>query len=225
MNDEIIPNPNPKKALWPWLTAALIIVAAALYFVSQQTPEEQASPDTQTLVDEAITDEPITDETTTVPEDSSSSTTTFTGSECESTLETYCAPLKTRDWMSWCTSQIEAWRAVGVDAINPCANSKYSKDSCTEAAILGGEDVPQACIDYSTALNTSSASVQEMCLYTTKPGGVCYGVTPKPVTPGTAPEDVVVPLDDCLRDNYETLTMECQDAYDLHVATSKSPTR
>jgi hypothetical protein len=224
MNDEIIPKSTSKRkrAPWLWATLALIVVAGAgaLYLMPEQAPEEQDSPDAQSLVDEASPDE-----TTAEPEDTPTTTTTFTGSECESTLALYCAPLLTRDWMTWCNSQIEAWRAVGVDAINPCANSKYSKDSCTEAAILGGYDVPQACIDYSTALNTSSAGVQEACLYTTKPGGVCYGITPKPVTPGTAPEDVVVPLDDCLEENYETLTVACQDAFDFHQAVSKSTTR
>ncbi len=158
-------------------------------------------------------------------EDSSSTATTYTGLECESTLATYCAPLQTREWMTWCTSQIESWRAVGVETINPCANSKYAKDSCVEAAILGNQDVAEECRDYHAALNSSSADVKDKCLYTTKPGGVCEGVKAAPVPPGTKPEDVVVPLDDCLEEHYTVLTAECQAAYDLHTAVSKSTTR
>ena len=208
-------------------------VGAAYVFRSMQEPmtvendynDNQIPDDGESMSDGDAEEGSLIDESDSGSARSSSSTTAYTGSECESTLATYCAPLQTRDWMTWCTSQIEAWRAVGVEAINPCANSKYAKDSCVEAMIFGGEDVPQECRNYHTALNTSSADVQEQCLYTTRPGGVCEGVMPAPVAPGTKPEDVVVPFDDCLRDNYEVLTAECQAAYDLHVAVSKSTTR
>lgn len=223
MNDQI--NPKKAKHKWLsllWLTLAAVVVAGILYLVPQQMQDMDGNLDTRSLIEKQ------SDESTS----SSSQTKTFTGMECDSTLEAYCSSLNTRDWMTWCESQIESWRDVGVEAINPCANSKYAKDSCMEAAIAnhkagitGYENVSQACMDYHVALNTSSANVQEMCLYTTKRGGVCEGIKPAPVKPGTKPEDVVVPLDDCLKENYETLTEACQDALDFHTDVSRSSTR
>ena len=210
--------------------AVCVATYYALRAADQDVVAEDGLNDNQVLDGEELNESQASSTTA----DSTSSTTTttttttsvtFTGSECESTLATYCAPLLTRDWMEWCNSQIEAWRAVGVEAINPCANSKYAKDSCMEATILSGKDVPEACLDYNYALNNSSAEVQKHCLYTTRPGGVCEGVKPAPVKPGTAPEDVVVPFDDCLKEHYATLTAECQVALDVHTAVSKSTTR
>ncbi len=151
---------------------------------------------------------------------------TWTGEECEATLATYCAPLLTPEWMAWCETQKASWAAAGVTSIDSCANSKYARDACTEATILTRPaDVPDACEGYHWALVSSAKAVNDNCLYTTREGGVCYGVKAAPVPPGTKPEDVVVPLDDCLKANYATLTPECQAAVDLHTAVSKSKKR
>ncbi len=219
-------TPKQKKEYWLGVTFLLIILACLIFISLRQLLNNDANNAVQNTAQEASTasNESTRDAPATDTEESSDSK-VFTGSECESTLTMFCAPLLTRDWMAWCTSQVDAWRAVGLKTINPCANSKYARDSCTEASILGGKDVPDACVEYHAALNSSSANVQTMCLYTTRPGGVCEGVRPAPVPPGTAPENVVVPFDDCLRDHYAVLTSECQDAYDLHVAVSKSTRR
>ena len=151
---------------------------------------------------------------------------TWTGDECEATLATYCAPLLTSEWMAWCDTQKASWAAAGVTSINSCANSKYARDACTEATILTRPaDVPDTCEGYHWALVSSAQAVNDNCLYTTQMGGVCYGVKAAPVPPGTKPEDVVVPLDDCLKANYATLTPACQSALDLHTLVSKSPIR
>ena len=144
-------------------------------------------------------------------------TTTWTGDECKDVLIEFCPELLTRSWMTWCETQKETWAAAGVTSINPCVNSKYARDACTEAAILMyPKDVADSCERYHWTLVDTSQAVKDNCLYTTKKGGVCYGVKADPVDPGTAPEDVVVPLDDCLNENYSTLTLECQEAVDAH---------
>ncbi|MEK9155129.1 MAG: hypothetical protein AAB839_00605 [Patescibacteria group bacterium] len=147
---------------------------------------------------------------------------TWTGDECKDTLAEFCSELLTQSWLSWCEEQRSVWAAAGVTSINPCANSKYARDACAEYVILTQPaDVPDACEAFHWTLVAASQAVKDNCLYTTKKGGVCYGVKADPVDPGTAPEDVVVPLDDCLDRNYETLTTACQEALTAHHVISE----
>jgi len=139
----------------------------------------------------------------------------YTGHECDAARETYCAGLKGKwaDVSAWCEAQKAEWVASGaVTAINPCANQKYATDSCVEWA-AATKPVDPACPAYMDAINDANDALNAACRYTTRKGGVCEGVIPKPADP-TAPVKVV-PLDDCLEEHRAELSAECQKAMDV----------
>lgn len=124
-------------------------------------------------------------------------------------VQAYCAGLDSlTGWQAWC--QAQAWAVPSATVLDPCVNTKYAHDSCTEAAIAAGLDVSAGCRAYMATLNDNNEAFVAACV-------------PYCSTASIAPGPGKDPCAEWVGSHLSAVSSECVAAYTKHEADKKAP--